>query len=126
MIITSVQVRDTKTENRLEGIASVTLDDMIVVHDIKIIRNADGNYFLAMPSRKLPNGNFKDIAHPISKEVRNAIENIIIGCFESMRNNGSLAMMFVPGDGRRKNSMLEQSRGDFVEQSITDDMEMAS
>ena len=114
MIITNVQIRDTKTETRLEGVASVTFDSMIVIHDIKIISNTEGGYFLAMPSRRLPNGTFKDIAHPISKEARGALENIAIGCFGKMRDEGREIMTFAVNESSDKKCMTEQTADDFV------------
>ncbi|MBQ9950037.1 MAG: SpoVG family protein [Clostridia bacterium] len=113
MIITSVQIRDTKTGTRLEGVASVTFDDMMVIHDIKIISNAEGGCFLAMPSRKLPNGTFTDIAHPISREARGALENIIISCFGCMRGSGLPNMNLRLGMNNTKKCMTEQVFEDF-------------
>lgn len=121
MIITNVQIRDTKTETRLEGVASVTFDSMIVIHDIKIISNTEGGYFLAMPSRRLPNGTFKDIAHPISKEARGALESIAIGCFEKMKQEGQEALVFALKSTNTKSSMLEQGIEDFDMHAATVD-----
>ena len=125
MIITNVQVRDTKTETRLEGVASITFDDMIVIHDIKIISNADGGFFLAMPSRRLPNGSFKDIAHPISKEARGAIEALTISCFNYMRQSGHIGLVFTLKDGDKKTSMLQQTFSDFEVQNAREDLDIA-
>lgn len=114
MIITSVQIRDTKTETRLEGVASVTFDNMIVIHDIKIISNTEGGYFLAMPSRRLPNGTFKDIAHPISKEARGAVESVCIGLFEVMKRENAEIISFELSAGAAAASMVEQKAEDFA------------
>lgn len=77
MKITDVRVRKIATQNRMKAIASVTFDDVFVVHDIKVIES-DKGLFIAMPSRKIPNGEFKDIAHPINTETREEIQNAII------------------------------------------------
>lgn len=77
MQITDVRVRKIASQNRMKAIASVTFDDVFVVHDIKVIES-DKGLFIAMPSRKTPNGEFKDIAHPINTETREAIQSAII------------------------------------------------
>lgn len=77
MTITDVRVRKINSENRMKAIASITIDDVFVVHDIKIIES-DNGLFIAMPSRKTPNGEFKDIAHPINTETRELIQELII------------------------------------------------
>ena len=77
MQITDVRVRKISSQNRMKAIASVTFDDVFVVHDIKVIES-DKGLFIAMPSRKIPNGEFKDIAHPINTETREEIQNAII------------------------------------------------
>lgn len=77
MKITDVRVRKIASQNRMKAIASVTFDDVFVVHDIKVIES-DGGLFIAMPSRKIPNGEYKDIAHPINTETREEIQAAII------------------------------------------------
>ncbi|MBQ8043882.1 MAG: septation regulator SpoVG [Clostridia bacterium] len=77
MQITDVRVRKIASQNRMKAIASVTFDDVFVVHDIKVIES-DKGLFIAMPSRKTPNGEFKDIAHPINTETREEIQSAII------------------------------------------------
>ena len=77
MQITDVRVRKIASQNRMKAIASVTFDDVFVVHDIKVIES-DKGLFIAMPSRKIPNGEFKDIAHPINTETREEIQSAII------------------------------------------------
>ena len=77
MQITDVRVRKITSQNRMKAIASITLDDVFVIHDIKVIESDKGP-FIAMPSRKTPNGEFKDIAHPINTETREMIQKAII------------------------------------------------
>ena len=83
MKITSVNVHKFEKENsRMKGIAVVTLDDCFVVKGIRII-DGDNGLFIAMPSRKASNGEFKDIAHPINKETRATIEQAIFEAYEA-------------------------------------------
>lgn len=83
MEITKVDVRKFDRENsRMKGIASVTLDGEFVVHDIRILEGDEG-LFIAMPSKKKPDGKYKDIAHPITKEVRAIFEAAIFEAFEN-------------------------------------------
>ena len=77
MQITDVRVRKITSQNRMKAVASVTFDNEFVVHDIKVIESQNG-LFIAMPSRKTPNGEFKDIAHPINTETREMIQKAII------------------------------------------------
>ena len=65
----------------MKAIVSVTFDESIVIHDIKIIETAD-KLFVAMPSRKTPEGEFKDIAHPINAQTREMIHNRVINAYE--------------------------------------------
>ena len=82
MKITSVNVRKIEKENsRMKGIASVLLDDSFAIHDIRIIEGEKG-LFIAMPSKKTPNGGYRDIAHPINSEVRAMFEEAILKAYE--------------------------------------------
>lgn len=77
MQITDVRVKKIVSQNRMKAIASITIDDVFVIHDIKVIES-DKGLFIAMPSKKTPNGEFKDIAHPINTDTREMIQNAII------------------------------------------------
>lgn len=81
MQITDIRVRKTYDEGKMKAIVSVTFDDQFVIHDIKIIEG-DNRVFIAMPSRKMPNGEFKDIAHPINLETRVEIQNKVLEAYE--------------------------------------------
>lgn len=82
MKITSVSVRKVeKEDSRMKGIASVTLDDSFVIHDIRIIEGDEG-LFIAMPSRKTATGGYRDIAHPINQEVRQLFEETIFEAYK--------------------------------------------
>ncbi|MBR1983548.1 MAG: septation regulator SpoVG [Clostridia bacterium] len=82
MKISDVRVRIVrKSDTKLKAVASVTFDDCFVVHDIKVIEGNEG-YFIAMPSRKTADGEYKDIAHPIKTEVREELIKVILAAFE--------------------------------------------
>ncbi len=82
MNISDVRIRIVKKDgNKLKAVASITIDDCFVVHDIKVIEGNEG-YFIAMPSRKTNDGEYKDIAHPINTETREAIRGVILSAFE--------------------------------------------
>ncbi|MDY6314902.1 MAG: septation regulator SpoVG [Clostridia bacterium] len=77
MKITDVKVKPITSEGKMKAVVSVTFDDCFVVRDIKIIEGQD-KLFIAMPSRKMPDGGFRDIAHPINAETREMIESTVI------------------------------------------------
>lgn len=76
MEITRVSIRPVEM-NKVKAIASITIDDQFVVHDLRVVEGEKG-LFVAMPSRKLPNGDFRDIAHPINSETRERIQAAVI------------------------------------------------
>ena len=83
MKITSVDVRKIEKEgSRMKGIATVVVDDCFAIHDIRIIDGRDG-LFIAMPSRKTPSGDYKDVAHPINSEVRAMFEEAILEAYKN-------------------------------------------
>lgn len=81
MIVTDVRVRKVLAEGRMKAIVSVTLDDMFVIHDVKVVEGNRG-LFVAMPSRKTPDGEFRDIAHPINSSARDLIQNAVLQAYE--------------------------------------------
>lgn len=81
MKITDVRLRKISEEGKMKAIVSVTFDDEFVVHDIKIIDGQNG-LFVAMPSRKMADGEFRDIAHPINAETRQKIQEAIFEEYE--------------------------------------------
>ena len=81
MTITDVRVRKIAKEGKMKAIVSVTLDDEFVVHDIKVIEGEKG-LFIAMPSRKTTDGEFRDIAHPINSETRQQMQDVILREYE--------------------------------------------
>lgn len=85
MNITDVRIRKISTDSKMKAIVSVTFEDQFVVHDIKVIEGLNG-LFIAMPSRKTPDGEFKDIAHPINTETREQIQKAILDEYEKVKN----------------------------------------
>ena len=77
MEITDVRVRKVTKEGKMKAVVSITLDDEFVVHDIKVIEGEKG-LFIAMPSRKAADGEYRDIAHPINSETRERVQRIIL------------------------------------------------
>lgn len=81
MEITDIRIKKVSTDSRMKAVASVTFDNAFVVHDIKLIEGQD-KLFTAMPSRKTPDGEYKDIAHPINSEMRTLLEQAILAKYE--------------------------------------------
>ena len=82
MDITDIRIRKINQDSKMKAIVSVTFDNALAVHDIKIIEGAD-KLFVAMPSRKTPEGEYKDITHPINKEMRENLEHMILEKYQS-------------------------------------------
>ncbi len=85
MQITDVRVRKVVKEGKLKAVVSITLDDEFVVHDIKVIEGERG-LFIAMPSKKGTDNEYRDIAHPINSSTRDKIQTIILEKFEEAMN----------------------------------------
>ena len=82
MEITEIRIRQIAETGKMKAVVSVTFDNCFVVHDIKIIEGQD-KLFIAMPSRKTPENEYKDIAHPINMEMRELLQQRIIDKYES-------------------------------------------
>lgn len=82
MQITDIRIRKLEKEGKLRAYVTVTFDDCFVVHNVKIIEGNNG-MFIAMPSRKTSSGEYKDVAHPISVEFRNALQEKILAEYEA-------------------------------------------
>ncbi|WP_101876936.1 septation regulator SpoVG [Lachnoclostridium edouardi] len=82
MQITDVRVRKIDKEGKMKAIVSVTMDNEFVIHDIKVIEGEKG-LFIAMPSRKAADGEYRDIAHPINSNTRDMIQNVILAKYET-------------------------------------------
>ena len=83
MNITDVRVRKVAKEGKMKAVVSITIDEEFVVHDIKVIEGEKG-LFIAMPSRKATDGEYRDIAHPINSGMRDMIQKLILGKYQEM------------------------------------------
>ncbi|MBQ1466587.1 MAG: septation regulator SpoVG [Eubacteriaceae bacterium] len=81
MQVTDIRVRQVFDEGKMKARVSVTFDNQFVVHEIKVLDGENG-LFIAMPSKKLPTGEYKDIAHPINKETRLMLQDLILEAYE--------------------------------------------
>lgn len=88
--ITDVRLRKIETEGKLRAYVSITFDDSFVVHDLRVIDGTKG-MFVAMPSKRLPNGDHKDIAHPINTEIREKIQNAVLDVYNRELEEASQA-----------------------------------
>ena len=82
MQITDVRIRKVEREGKMRAVVSITIDDEFVVHDIKVIEGEKG-LFIAMPSRRAADGEYRDIAHPINSQTRDNIQQIILEKYQS-------------------------------------------
>ena len=82
MVITNIKVRKLFDESPMKAIVSVTFDDQLAVHDIKVISTKD-KLFIVMPSRKNPDNTYRDIVHPINAEFRTMLEKAVIEAYEA-------------------------------------------
>ena len=82
MNITNIKIKRFNTEGKMRAIASITFDDCFAVHDIKVIEN-EGKVFVAMPNKRLKDGTYKDVAHPINFDFRRYIETNIIDAYNN-------------------------------------------
>lgn len=83
MKITDVNLKILNNDSTIKAMASMTIDDCFVIHNLKVL-DVDGNIFVAMPSKKLADGTFKDVAHPINKETRTTVENAVLGKYREL------------------------------------------
>lgn len=81
MTITEIRVRKLMSDGKLKGIVSITIDDVLAIHDIKIVQGEE-RLFAAMPSRRDDSGMFRDIVHPINTEVRKDMEDQILSAYQ--------------------------------------------
>lgn len=90
MEITVVRVRKVTKEGKMKAVVSITIDDEFVVHDIKVIEGEKG-LFIAMPSRKASDGEYRDIAHPINSNTREKIQSLILEKYEEVMAEDAVA-----------------------------------
>lgn len=115
--ITDVRLRKIETEGKLRAYVSITFDDSFVVHDLRVIDGTKG-MFVAMPSKRLPNGDHKDIAHPINTEIREKIQNAVLDVYNSELEEASQARV----EARVEESKVEESK---VEEKVEEKEEAA-
>lgn len=90
MNITDIRIRTIDKEGKLKAVASITIDNEFVVHDIKVIEGGKG-LFIAMPSRKTSDGDYKDVAHPIRSETREMLQDRILDAYrKAVLENGEI------------------------------------
>jgi stage V sporulation protein G len=90
--ITEIRITP-RGDDRLRAFVSITLDGCFVVRGLKIIEGKQGRLFVAMPSRKKPDGTYQDVAHPITPDFRNHLEDLVIGEYNRLLQSGALATM---------------------------------
>jgi stage V sporulation protein G len=89
MDITDVRVRRVAKEGKMKAVVSITIDNEFVIHDIKVIEGEKG-LFIAMPSRKSSDGEYRDIAHPINSDTRKRIQDLILTRYEETEDEVEL------------------------------------
>jgi stage V sporulation protein G len=85
MQITDIRIRGVEKAGKMRAVVSITIDDEFVVHDIKVIEGEKG-MFIAMPSRKASDGEYRDIAHPINSETRDRLQRLILDRYQEFLN----------------------------------------
>jgi len=84
--ITDVRMRRINSDSKMRAVASITIDEDFVVHDVRVVEGPTG-LFVAMPSRKTTDGEFRDVAHPITAEARETISEIVLKAYNDMSHN---------------------------------------
>lgn len=84
--ITDIKIRLVNADSKLKAVESIVIDDCIAIHDIKIL-SGEGGDFIAMPSRKTPDGTYRDIIHPINSETREIIKNAIFAKYQQVKED---------------------------------------
>lgn len=84
--ITDIKIRLVNADSKLKAVASIVIDDCIAIHDIKIL-SGEGGDFIAMPSRKTPDGTYRDIIHPINSETHEIIKNAIFAKYQQVKED---------------------------------------
>jgi len=118
--ITDVRLRKIETEGKLRAYVSITFDDSFVVHDLRVI---DGNkgMFVAMPSKRLPNGDHKDIAHPINTEIREKIQNAVLDVYNRELEEAPQVKVEPKVEEEVEESKVEPKVEEEVEETATEE-----
>ena len=85
MEITDIRIKKVASEGKMKAVASVTFDNAFAVHDVKVIEGPE-KLFVAMPSRRTPDGEYRDIAHPINSDMRNMLESKVLGAYDAIED----------------------------------------
>ena len=85
MEITDIRIKKVASEGKMKAVASVTFDNAFAVHDVKVIEGPE-KLFVAMPSRRTPDGEYKDIAHPINSDMRNMLESKVLAAYDAIED----------------------------------------
>lgn len=85
MEITDIRIKKVSGDSKMKAVASVTFDNAFAVHDVKVIEGPE-KLFVAMPSRRTPDGEYRDIAHPINSEMRNILESKVLSAYEAIED----------------------------------------
>lgn len=83
MEITDIRIKKVASEGKMKAVASVTFDNAFAVHDVKVIEGPE-KLFVAMPSRRTPDGEYRDIAHPINSDMRNMLESKVLAAYDAI------------------------------------------
>lgn len=85
MKITDIRIKKVASEGKMKAVASVTFDNAFAVHDVKVIEGPE-KLFVAMPSRRTPDGEYRDIAHPINSDMRNMLESKVLAAYDAIED----------------------------------------
>ena len=85
MEITDIRIKKVASEGKMKAVASVTYDNAFAVHDVKVIEGPE-KLFVAMPSRRTPDGEYRDIAHPINSDMRNMLESKVLAAYDAIED----------------------------------------
>ena len=85
MEITDIRIKKVASEGKMKAIASVRFDNALAVHDVKVIEGPE-KLFVAMPSRRTPDGEYRDIAHPINSDMRNMLESKVLAAYDAIED----------------------------------------
>lgn len=119
MLITAIQIRRIENSGtKMQGIATVTLDEMIAIHDIKVLKNG-GSMFLAMPSRATKSNTFKDVVHPINSDVRHVFERLVFAAYEMADSMKCGYLELILKDRKKNSAFFDLSIKDYDMGRIT-------
>lgn len=113
MEITFIKLKRIRDQQKLVAVADVTIDGLIVIHDIKVLSNKDNSLFIAMPSKKKPNGTFSDIVHPISVSARSIFEKLLIPAKEIMIKEKCNYLQYKISKDKKRD-IIDQNLNDFT------------